>query len=131
MTKTIIAGSRDLFPTVEMIESIISQYFPFRITEIVSGKAKGVDTSGEDWAKYNNIPVKEFPAKWYVNGKLDRGAGHKRNKQMANYADALIAFWDMKSPGTKSMIKYAINKNLKICVVDYNTIKIKRNYKEI
>jgi hypothetical protein len=81
MTKVIIAGSRDIFPTVEELNQIITDYFPFNITEIVSGKAEGVESAGEEYAKYYNIPIKEFPAKWYMNGKLDRGAGHKRNKE--------------------------------------------------
>lgn len=127
--KVIIAGSRDIHPTVDELNDIIKNDFPFSISEIISGKAKGIDTSGENYAKYYNIPIKEFPAKWYDSGKLDRGAGHKRNKHMAEYSDALIAIWNMKTPGTKSMIKYAISKKLKILVVDYNTMRVKRNYK--
>jgi hypothetical protein len=32
---------------------------------------------------------------------------------MANYADALIAFWDGKSKGTKNMIELTKQNNLK------------------
>ena len=41
------------------------------------------------------------------------------NQQMANYADALIAFWDGKSRGTKNMIEWAKTANLKIRVFKY------------
>jgi hypothetical protein len=36
-----------------------------------------------------------------------KAAGLKRNQQMANDADALIAFWDGKSRGAKNMIQFA------------------------
>lgn len=36
----------------------------FKITEVISGCAKGVDKLGERWAEENNIPVKRFPANW-------------------------------------------------------------------
>ena len=42
-----------------------------------------------------------FPADWDKHG---RAAGPIRNKQMADYADVLIAVWDGKSRGTKNMI---------------------------
>jgi len=38
---------------------------------------------------------------------------------MANYANALIAFWDGKSKGTKHMIKLAKIQGLKIQICYY------------
>ena len=38
---------------------------------------------------------------------------------MAEYADALIAFWDGESRGTKNMIELAKKKGLKIRIVKY------------
>ncbi len=71
--------------------------------EIVSGRAKGPDTFGEWWALVlNGGNIKFFPADW----KLGSKAGFIRNEQMGDYADALIAFWDGKSRGTKHMIEY-------------------------
>ena len=92
---------------------------------VVSGKAKGVDSLGERWAKRNNIPVKEFPAKWddlEVEGALIREgqygtynarAGFIRNGLMAEYADALIAI-DQDTHGTNDMIKQANKSGLKV-----------------
>ena len=40
---------------------------------------------------------------------------------MAEVADALIAFWDGKSHGTKHMIEIMENKNLLVKVVNYET----------
>ena len=82
----------------------------FPITEVVSGGASGVDAAGERWAKTHNIPIKSFPADW-TQGKM---AGFIRNRQMAQYAHALIALWDGKSPGTHNMIKEANKEGLAI-----------------
>ena len=35
----------------------------------------------------------------------DKAAGPIRNRQMAEYADYLIAFWDGESRGTRNMIE--------------------------
>ena len=48
-----------------------------------------------------------------------RSAGPIRNKQMAEYADTLFAFWDGKSRGTKNMIDLAKKKNLHVIIVGY------------
>ena len=82
---------------------------------------------GGQWAKENNIPIKEFPADWgdishpdaiikinKFGKKYDILAGIRRNHDMGDYADALIACWDGKSTGTKNMIDYAKKKRLKI-----------------
>lgn len=58
-----------------------------------------------------------FKADWDKHGKA---AGFKRNTEMAKYADALIAFWDGKSKGTKHMIDTAKSHNLKVRVIAYN-----------
>lgn len=89
--------------------------------EIVSGHASGADTLGEFYAESRQIPVKLFPAEWSKYGKR---AGFLRNEQMADYAKeqgygGLIAFWDGKSPGTKSMIELAKRKGLEVLVVNY------------
>lgn len=62
------------------------------------------------------LPVDEFRADWDTHGK---SAGYKRNSQMADHADMLIAFWDGKSKGTKHMIDLARAKKLIVKVVKY------------
>ncbi len=109
--KTIIAGSRDIEDYAEVVKGI--EGAGFLITEVVSGKARGVDSLGERWAIENFKPVKEFPANWEMHGKA---AGPIRNREMANYAEALIAIFDGKSPGTKNMIELARNNNLIVYV---------------
>lgn len=78
----------------------------FEVTEVVCGMARGADTFGMKWAYSNNIPVAKFPADWDAYGKK---AGPIRNGEMADYAEALIAFiWD-GSRGTANMIKQMQN----------------------
>ena len=115
--KAIIAGSRSFnnFTAVEKATAYVMQ--DYKITEVVSGTAKGADTLGEIWANNHNIPVKRFPAEWDRFGK---SAGYKRNHTMAQYADMLIAFWDGQSRGTLHMIQLANTIGLHVFVFDFN-----------
>lgn len=98
--RVIIAGSREgVWP--ELISTAVLRS-NFNVTEVVSGNARGVDQWGEDWAKEHNKALTIFPALWKVHGK---SAGFKRNAEMAEYADALIAIWNGTSNGTKHMIE--------------------------
>ena len=109
--KTIIAGSRMITDPFLLEEAI--GLSGFKITEVVSGTCRGVDKMGEDWAKRNDIPIKQFPPVW---GMFGRSAGPLRNATMANYADALIALWDNKSRGTKNMIDVANKLGLRVSI---------------
>lgn len=116
--KIIIAGSRNLFPRPQEITAAmeIFNFKPYSNTplEIVSGLAKGVDMEGKYWAQDRDIPVKEFPANWNLYGTR---AGILRNIEMGKYADALLAFWNGKSRGTKHMIKFMLDLDKPIKVV--------------
>lgn len=117
MFRVIIAGSRGfsdyalLKRTMDTLLSNIKE----DIT-VVCGKARGADTLGEQYAKERGYAVAYFPADWDRYGKA---AGFIRNEQMAQNADALVAFWDGKSRGTKSMIELAAKYNLKIRIKKY------------
>jgi hypothetical protein len=110
--RTIIAGSRS-FSDYRLLQETLQQHV---ISVIISGTAAGADRLGERFAVENSIPVERFPARWNLYGK---SAGFRRNMEMAQKAEALIAFWDGKSPGTKSMINIAIGYKLKVTVVQY------------
>jgi hypothetical protein len=99
--KVIIAGCRNWEASRRRVGEVVEES-GFTITEVVSGSATGIDHSGEEWARYEKIPITYFPADWEKHG---RAAGPIRNRQMAKYADAAIIFWDGKSRGTLSMIR--------------------------
>jgi hypothetical protein len=112
--KLIVAGSRE-FNDYDLLKRSIQENFQrSEVEEIVSGTARGADTLGEQFAKEYSIPVKQFPANWDLYGK---SAGYRRNAEMANYADALIAFWNGESKGTMHMINLAKEKNLKVVII--------------
>ena len=79
------------------------------VTEVISGGASGADTCGELWAQASKIPVKRFVADWDGFGKR---AGMLRNRQMAEYADAVVLFPGGR--GTDNMFDVAKELGLKI-----------------
>jgi len=98
--KVIIAGPHKGVWDIAIIERAVLES-GFAITEVVSGRAPGIDTLGERWADKHGIPVQPFPAGWTRYGK--KSAGRIRNAEMGAYAEALIAI-DAGTPGTTNMI---------------------------
>lgn len=81
--------------------------------EIVSGGARGVDSCAADFAKKNGLTLVEFLPDYERYG---RAAPIIRNRQIVNYADRVVAFWDGRSKGTLFVINYAkkVGKECKI-----------------
>ena len=115
--KVIIAGSRGFSDFQLMYEKCEEVLANRDDVEIVSGTAKGADKMGEHYASLKGFKVKQFPADWEKYGK---SAGYKRNLEMAEYSDVLIAFWDGSSRGTKHMIDLANSKKIIVHVIEYN-----------
>ncbi len=101
--KVIIAGSRKITNYKHVHFAVPQSPVYDLITEIISGKARGIDHLGEAYAEVHGIPVKPFPADWHYYG---RAAGRVRNGEMGRHADFLIAIWDGVSVGTKHMVNY-------------------------
>ena len=116
--KVVIAGGRD-FDNYESLKKICTRLLHKRHNiEIVSGTAEGADKLGERFAISHNLGLKSFPAPWHeTDGKPEdqigtrkdgkkywKIAGHIRNRQMAEYANAAIIFHDGRSRGTANMI---------------------------
>lgn len=120
MFRVIIAGTR-YFDNYALLKEYCD-YMLSKKTEdgeeisILSGRASGADTLGEKYAAERGYKVLYFPADWEQYGKQ---AGPIRNRQMADNADALIAFWDGKSRGTKNMIEEAQKRGLKVAIKHY------------
>ena len=114
MFKVIVAGGRD-FNNYEVLKARLDTILNKKAEIVlVSGGARGADSLGERYALERNLPCKIFPGNWELHGK---SAGYKRNAEMAEYADALVAFWDGKSKGTGHMIDLAAKKRIQIRVV--------------
>ncbi len=114
--KIIIAGGRD-FDDYDLLRESCDYLLKNQTeVEIISGCANGADKLGEKYAEERGYKITKFPANW---NKFGKSAGFKRNIEMSEYADALIAFWDSESKGTSHMINQARNKNLKVRIVNY------------
>lgn len=111
--RVIIAGGRDYLLQKRDYAILDATLRAGMITEVVCGGATGVDECGRQWAISNNVPHETFDAHWT---KYGMAAGPIRNRAMADYADALIAFWDGRSRGTADMITKARGKGLKVAV---------------
>jgi hypothetical protein len=116
--KVIIAGSRKFSDYGLLTKTCDHMLSKSKTVEIVSGGARGADSLGERYASDRNYKCSKFPADWDKYGK---GAGFKRNSEMANYSDCLIAFWDGESRGTRHMINTAKKKGLQIKIVKYES----------
>lgn len=79
----------------------LGRYLPENTTEIVSGGAKGVDTSAREYALAHGIKLTEFLPEYT---RFGRSAPLKRNITIIEYSDIVLAFWDGKSRGTKFVI---------------------------
>ena len=99
--KVAIIGSRS--PKVTNLED----YLPSDTTEIVSGGAIGIDRCAEEYARCHGIPTKIFLPDYK---KFGRSAPIKRNVEIIDYADAVVAFWDGTSRGTRFVIEEAKRK---------------------
>lgn len=111
--KLVIAGGR-YFKDYALVVRTADVLLANKIAEgmeihIVCGEAKGADALGKQYAEERGFIVDSFPADWDKQGK---SAGYRRNEKMAKHCDAVLAFWDGESKGTKHMIDLA-RSNLK------------------
>ncbi len=109
--KIAVVGSRGLTPSDELLAEYLSE-----ADEIVSGGAKGVDACAASYAKKRGIPLTEFLPSYSLYGKY---APIVRNKQIVDYSDRVIVFWNGISKGTLSVIRYAekVNKECEILIL--------------
>lgn len=122
--KIVIAGSRDFNNydilnkcMTSLLSGVLDRTMGNGEITIISGGARGADVLGERYAKEHNMILKVFPAEWDKYGK---SAGYKRNHQMAQYGDVLVAFWDRQSRGTMHMINLCKQLGLQVYVFDFN-----------
>jgi hypothetical protein len=99
--KVAIVGSRE-YPNLSKVRQYI-QSLPID-TVIVSGGARGVDKCAEKVAQGIGLQTEIYPADWHKYGKA---AGMKRNQQIVEASDRIVAFWDGESRGTKNTIDTA------------------------
>lgn len=103
--KVAIVGSRSC--TGLSLDQILP-YLPQGASEIVSGGAQGADAFAQALAQELGLAFTCFAPEYERYGKK---APLVRNEKIVDYADYVLAFWDTKSPGTRSTILYCIKKH--------------------
>ncbi len=83
--KFAIVGSRNISGI--NLKKYISNQILNNIYEIVTGRAKGIDTLALQFAEKNNIPYKVFLPDY---SKFKKGAPLKRNEQIAQYTSCFL-----------------------------------------
>jgi len=93
----------------------LGKYLPEGTDEIISGGARGVDSSAREYALSHGLKLTEFLPQY---DKYGRAAPIKRNDLIIEAADLVLAFWDGQSRGTAYVIKKcrSIGKPVKIFV---------------
>lgn len=103
--KLIVAGGRDFTDVDRIVQEVyglmVKELKDFEIV-IVQGEARGADRLAKLAAQRLNMKCEGYPADW---DKHQKAAGPIRNRQMAEVAHGLLAFWDGESKGTADMIR--------------------------
>ena len=116
-----IIGGRD-FEDQEYFDLVTDKMIKlnnYDVIEIVSGGCPtGVDKMAKVLAKSkpHTLEYKEFEAYWKTYGK---SAGPRRNRLIAEYANVMIAFWDLKSKGTKNSISTMLRLGKPVYIYPY------------
>ena len=97
-----IVGSRN-YPALDDVRRYVNS-LPAD-TVIVSGGARGVDITAEEAARKRGLATFIYPADWTKYGKQ---AGFRRNRQIVEDCDQVVAFWDGKSHGTAHSLRLAV-----------------------
>ena len=82
-------------------------------TTVISGEAPGVDREAKRAALARGLPYEGYPADWETHGLK---AGFLRNRVLVEKAEAVVAFWDGSSRGTKHSIDLARKAGKKVTV---------------
>lgn len=117
--KVAIVGSRN-FEDYELLKTTMKAYLA-EASIIITGGAKGADRLGAKWSReflkqkplvikpdWKDISQRDAAIKYNRKGeRYDAKAGIRRNERIVDMADAVVAFWDGQSSGTRHVIHYA------------------------
>ena len=118
ITHVAVIGSRNFLDrkfVFEILNRFIKKYPSVRF--IVSGGAVGPDLLSESFARKNNLSRLVFRPEYKKYGKF---ATFKRNFEIIDAAEYVIAFQKNLSRGTQHSIDYSLKKKLPIVVFDEN-----------
>ena len=108
--KLLVVGSRSI------TSFDLSQYIQSDVDTIISGGADGIDSLAEHYADLHRISKYILRPQYNIYG---RAAPLKRNEQMVDMADAVLAIWDGDSKGVQYTLRYIkkVGKPLTLIIV--------------
>jgi hypothetical protein len=122
----LVCGSRGVFVNYKaVVKDFLTARMPY-IFEIIEGCCSdSADQYAEEWAEQNHIPIKHFPA--------NSGNYLKRNIEMVEACEVVVAFWDGYSYGTAHTIATAKlhNKPTQVILLRSESLKGKGKEKVI
>ena len=111
--KLLVCGTRNAKLTQQEFNATMNFYFgehAEKITEIVEGCCPdSADVLAEKWAEEHKIKIDHYPA--------NEGNYLKRNIEMLNASDVVLAFWDFFSYGTCHTIAHATRLGRQVIIV--------------
>lgn len=102
--KLAIVGCRDYHHYAFVEKYILESFGASQLRLIITGDATGVDALARRFAAKYNIAKLVKKAQWKKFGKA---AGPIRNRLIVVECNAMVAFWDGESPGTRDAISWA------------------------
>ena len=113
-----IIGSR-AYPRLVLVRHYIEMLDP-QGDIVITGCARGVDATARALAQERGIHVAKIEALWYTH---HRAAGPIRNRWIVLLAERVVAFWDGKSDGTRSILKIASEHNRPVTLFDVEGVR--------
>lgn len=114
----LICGSRRNIPEYkELVFYELDKILKHNPISIIEGCCPdSADSYAEEWAIKNNVPIQHHPS--------HSGNYLRRNIEMVDKADNVIAFWDGFSYGTAHTIATATAKGISVIIIDLRELII-------
>ena len=109
--KVAIVGSRH-FPELERVRDFVIA-LPAGAT-VVTGGASGVDAAAGQAARERQLGLIKLPPRF--EEASDPSASARRNQELVDAAEVLVAFWDGESAGTRKTVERALDSGREVHV---------------
>ena len=118
--KLAVIGSRSLEDQGPLYNALDVYRIKYPTLCIISGGARGVDLMSDKYARSYCLDHICFKPYHLVDNKAPYTVRYFfiRNKQIVDNADMVLAYWDGKSGGTKSGIRYAQKLDMDLWVIN-------------
>lgn len=104
-------GSRH-FPELDRVRDFVNG-LPANAT-IVTGGASGVDAAAGEAARERSLGLIKLPPRF--EEASDPTASARRNQELVDSVDVLVAFWDGQSGGTRKTVERALESGREVHV---------------